>query len=312
MNIQSKNIKIGAERSFALRSLNLEFGAKLALWLFISLALSLIFFRDFWASLGMILSPDRVFGEHHVTPWGVLALCFIWLWLKRKVVWQEMNRRVNLAFIIPGLALVVGAIFMPSSQDFLVFQVMLASLGVFVTFFGWGARIPSILVGIYGFAISFPLIIQRFAELPYSMSAIKPLVWILTSLGYVFENQGQWIHFTNFSGEPISVIVTAACAGPAAMGVFLTIFALMMLDIPLRPRKAGYMFLFGVGGTWLQSIIRLIILMLVGYYLGKQALWTAHSWSIYILFPLWYLFFAYVYFRQVGPGQRIRDGGSLK
>ena len=292
----------------ALRSLNFELGVKLALWFFISLALSLIFFREFWASLGMMLSPDWVFGQLHAAPWGVLALCFIWVWLKRKGLWQEMNRRVSLAFIIPGLFLVVGAILMPSSQDFLVFQVLLASLGVFVIFFGWGARIPSILIGIYGFAISFPLIIQRFAELPYSMSTIKPLVWVLTSLGYVLENQGQWIQFTSSSGEPISVIVTAACAGPAAMGVFLAIFALMMLDIPLRPRKAGYMFLFGLGGTWLQSIIRLIILMLVGYYLGGQALWTAHSWSIYILFPLWYLFCAYVYFRQVGLGKRIRDG----
>jgi len=80
-----------------------------------------------------------------------------------------------------------------------------------------------------------------------------------------------------------------------------------MLDTPLRPRKAGYMFLFGVAGTWLQSIIRLIFVVLVGYYLGEQALWTAHSWTIYILFPLWYLFFAYVYFRQVGPGHRIRN-----
>jgi len=300
--MQKENLKIGAKRSFVLRSLNFGAGAKLALWFFISLAVSLIFFRDFWASLGMMLSPVRVFGQHHAAPWAVLALCFIWLWLKRKGIWQEINRRVSLTFIIPGLALVVSAILMPSSQDFLVFQVLLASLGVFVIFFGWGARIPAILVGIYGFAISFPLIIQRFAELPYSMSSIKPLMWILTSLGYAFENQGQWIHFTTSSGEPISVIVTSACAGPATMGVFLAIFALMMLDIPLRPRKAGYMFLFGAGGTWLQSIIRLIILMLVGYYLGESALWTAHSWTIYILFPLWYLLFAYIYFRQVGLG----------
>ena len=306
MKIQSENLRLGVGRNFAIRSLNFELRGRLALWFSISLVLSLIFFRDFWASLGVMLTPARVFGQHHAAPWAVLALCFIWLWLKRERVWQEMNRRVNPAFIIPGLALVVSAILMPPSQDFLVFQVLLASLGIFVIFFGWGARIPSIVVSIYGFAISFPMLIQRFAELPYSMSTIKPLVWVLTSLGYILENQGHWLYFTSSSGEPISVTVTTACAGPATMGVFLAIFALMMLDIPLQPRKAGYVFLFGVVGTWFQSTIRLIILMLVGYYLGKQALWAVHSWSIYILFPLWYLFFAYVYFRQAGLEHRVR------
>ncbi len=306
--MQSRNSGTGAGRILALRSPNFKFGAKLALWFSISLALSLIFFREFWASLGAMLSPDWVFGQYHAAPWGVLALCFIWLWLKRKELWQEMKYKASLTFIIPGVALVGGAILIPPSQDFLVFQVLLASLGVFVLFFGWGARIPSILVGIYGFAISFPLIIREFAELPYSMSALKPLVWILTGLGYVLETEGLWIHFTSFSGEPISVIVTSACAGPATMGVFLAIFALMMLDTPLRPRKAGYMFLFGVVGTWLQSLIRLIIIMLVAYHFGEDAMWTTHSWSIYILFPLWYLFYAYVYFRQVGRGHRIKAG----
>ena len=83
------------------------------------------------------------------------------------------------------------------------------------------------------------------------------------------------------------------------MGVFLAIFALMMLDIPLPPRKAAWLFLFGAVGTWFQSLIRLIIIILVGYHLGGDAMWTTHFWSIYILFPLWYLFFAYIYFRQV-------------
>jgi exosortase/archaeosortase family protein len=308
MKMQSRNFRVGLGRIFALLSLNFELGTKLALWFFISLALSLIFFREFWASLGKMLSPDWIFGQQHAAPWGVLALCFIWLWLKRKELWQEMKQRVSLIFIIPGLVLVGGAILIPPSQDFLVFQVLLASLGVFVILFGWGARIPSTLISIYGFAVSFPLIIRRFAELPYSTSAIKPLVWVLTSLGYVFENQGQWIHFTSFTGEPISVSVTSACAGPTTMGVFLAIFALMMLDIPLRPRKAVYMFLFGVVGTWLQSIIRLIILMLVAYHFGEDAMWTTHSWSPYVLFPLWYLFYAYVYFRQASPGHRIREG----
>jgi len=83
------------------------------------------------------------------------------------------------------------------------------------------------------------------------------------------------------------------------MAVFIAIFALMTLDRPLPPRKAAGIFLFGVAGTWFQSFIRLVIFILVGYYYGEQAVWTTHFWTTYILFPLWYLLFAYTYFKQV-------------
>lgn len=286
--------------------------SRVALWFIASLVISFIFFQEFWANLGTMLSLDWIFSQYHASPWGVLALCLIWLYLKRKEVWRGMSLRSSLVFFVPlGLALVAGAILLPSSQDFLVFQVLLASLGVFVIVFGRAAKIPSILLAIYGFAISFPLIIERFAQLPYSMSEIKPLVWILTSLGYPLESQGQWIHLTSSSSEPITVAITAACAGPATMGVFLAIFALMMLDIPLPSRKAAWLFLFGMVGTWFQSFMRLVILMLVGYYWGEDAMWTAHFWTIYILFPLWYLLFVYIYFRQAGSIPRIRGRGEM-
>ena len=311
------------------------------LWFFLSLALSLVFFREFWTSLPSMLSPSWVLGQHHASSWGVLILCFIFLWLKRKEVWKEMlesrqarklqvgrlkgwrvGNFTNLQTFKPvlGVGLVLGAVLMPSSQDYLVFQVLLASLGVFVILFGKGAKIPSILLGIYGFAISFPLAIQRFAEDAYSRTAIAPVMGVMTTLGYPLQNQGQWVHFTSSAGEPISVAITTGCAGPATMGVFIAIFALMMLDMPLPPKKAACLFPLGAVGTWLQSIIRLVILMFVGYYWGEDALWTAHFWTIYILFPLWYLLFVYIYFRQMGGVGKLQvrklqsskvEGGTL-
>jgi len=285
---------------------------RLLLWLIPSLVLSLVFFREFWVSLPTILSPDWVFGQHHATSWGVLLLCLIFIVLKRKEVWRHMRLRVTPAFIVAGAALVVVAVLMRASQEYLVFQVLLASLGVFIILFGRGPKIPFILLTIYGFAISFPLVIGRFAENAYSQTAIVPVMGLISALDYPFQSQGQLVHFMTAGGEPISVAITSACAGPATMGVFIAIFALMMLDTPLSPRKAGAMFLFGVAGTWLQSIIRLIIVLLVGYYLGKDTLWTAHFWTIYGLFPLWYLLFAYVYFRQVGKPPELGRQQKLK
>ncbi len=298
---------------------------RILLWFVLSLTLSTTFFRDFWASLPTILSLDWILGEYHVSPWAVLSLCFVFLWLKRKEVWQGMNEsktfrslKEALALYIfnlqlpLGLCLVAGAIFMPSSQDYVVFRVLLASLGVFILIFGRAAKIPSILLAIYGFAISFPLLIERFAEGAYSRTAIAPLMAIMTTLSYPLQNEGQWVHLTSSGGESISVIITAACAGPATMGVFVALFTLMTLDMPLPPKKAIWLFIFGAVGTWFQSFIRLMFLMLVGYYSGENALWTAHFWSIYIVFPLWYLLFAYIYFRQVRRPPQVRRNLKLE
>ena len=271
---------------------------KLGIWLLISLALSVVFLRGFWSGLPAILSPSYILA-YHASPWGVLGLCLIFLWLKRKTVWTQMSLRTNLAFILLGLAMAAAAVLTPFTKDFWLFQVMLAALGVFTIIFGAGVKIPALLLAIYGFAIAFPLAIEKFAESTYSQTAIAPLMGLMTMLGFTLHNQGQLVHFTTYGGQPIWVSITSACAGPATMGVFIALFSLMMLDMPLRPHKAVTMFLFGVVGTWFQSFIRLVFLLLVAFYLGGKAMWTAHYWTIYLLFPLWYLLFAYFYLRQL-------------
>ncbi len=279
---------------------------KVGLWFLVSLVLSVVFFRDFWTSLPAMLSPDWVLGQQHASPWGVFALCAIFIWFKRKALWKRMDQESGFAAIPLGLALIAGAIFIPSAQDYQVFRVLLAGLGVFVAFFGKAAVMPAILLAVYGFAISFPLVIQQFAEEAYARLDIAPLTWLMTALGYPLEATGQLLRFTTSSGEPIAVTVTVACAGPATMGVFIALFALMMLDIPLSPKKALWFFLFGAAGTWFQNFIRLVLLILIGYYLGGNALRIAHFWTIYILFPLWYLLFAYLYFRQTRRSLDVR------
>lgn len=249
-----------------------------------------------------MLPLNYIFGQYHAAPWGVLLLCFIWLWLKREEILKRMELRIHLLSIAIGFLIFIIALLMPLTEDFILFQLLLAYLSIFIIFFGnnGAAIIPSILLVIYGFSISFPMTVEKFAEMPYSMSTTIPALWLMEKIGYPLQNQGQLVSFTSLSGEHISVLITTACAGPATMGVFIAIFALTMLDLPLPLREASGVFCFGAAGTWFQSIIRLIIIFLTGYHWGKEALFTAHFWTIYILFPLWYLIFLYVYFYVYG------------
>ena len=78
----------------------------------------------------------------------------------------------------------------------------------------------------------------------------------------------------------------------------------MMLDIRLPLKKAWYVFLVGLAGTWLQNIVRIIISIIAAYYWGAGALETMHLNISYVIFPLWYALFAYFYLREAGWGLR--------
>jgi len=280
---------------------------KLAVWLVLSLAISIIFFRDFWVAVPHLLSPDYIL-KWHASPWGILGLCIIFLIIKRKEVNLEAGFttklfRTNLPCTILrsiiGIGLITGAVLIPSSDDNLIFSILLSTLGVFVVIFGKGARIPVILLVIYGFGVFFPIAIEHLAAEAYTGLVLIPLIAVMHVFNLPITNQGHLISFTGAGGEPISLTVTTDCAGPATMAVFICLFALMMLDRPLPSRKAVWLFVGGAIGTWFQSFIRLVILLLLGYYVGSSALWTAHYWTIYILFPLWYLLFVFIYFKQL-------------
>ncbi len=218
---------------------------KLALWLVLSILLSLLLLNELRANLAGILSPDWILLQYHVSPWGVLALCLVFLWVKRKQVWQKMENAPahqvthsrGIQFLL-GACLVAAAILIPYAVDYLIFRILLISIGVFIALFGEAARLPSILLAIYGFAISFPLFIRQFAEDPYAMTSRGPVMWLMNLFGYPMQNQGQWLNFFSNAGEAIRVQVTVDCAGPATMGTFIAIFALMLMDMPLPPGKA--------------------------------------------------------------------------
>jgi len=67
-------------------------------------------------------------------------------------------------------------------------------LPVFIILFGKGMLIPAIMLVLYGFSILFPLLVNRFAELPYSQTIILPAMWILTMIGYPLA-LGEQVNF---------------------------------------------------------------------------------------------------------------------
>jgi exosortase/archaeosortase family protein len=267
-----------------------------------------LFFRELWTNTGALLSFDYI-QSHGAYPWFVLLLSLLWIWMKRVEIRRGMQTGESHFLIAAGLIMLVASLIaslhyspglISPDYEFIVFLMLLACLGLFAIFFGEACLIPSALLGIYCFALVFPLLISRYVGTQYSLATVLIVVSILTAFGYPITSQGQLIHIhLPANNINISVFIDAACSGSASLGVFIAIFALMMIDIMLPAKKAASLFIFGVIGTSVQNILRLIVLILAGYYYGSEALWTAHIYAGYVIFPIWYAFFAYVYLRQV-------------
>lgn len=280
---------------------------KLVVWLVLCLFISILFFRELWTNIGTLLSFDYI-QSHGAYPWFVLLLCLLWIWMKRVEIRRGMQIGGSPFFIAAGLIMLVVSLtaslhYLPSPNadyGFIVFLMLLAYLGLFAIFFGEACLIPSALLGIYCFALVFPLLISRYVGTQYSLVTVLIVVSILTAFGYPITSQGQLIHIHLPTNDiDIFAFIDAACSGSVSLGVFIAIFALMMIDIMLPAKKAASLFIFGVIGTSVQNILRLVVLILAGYYYGSEALWTAHIYAGYAIFPIWYAFFAYVYLRQV-------------
>ena len=256
-----------------------------------------------WPALKATLTYVYIVSSYHVSPWGVLMLAALMIYVKRHQVRVAMDRAPvpGLVFASAGLFIVALAFFTPQNETFWILRLLTACVGAFVIFFGPASLVPVALLGAYAFTICFPLLVDTYLAAGYAGTAVGPSAWLLRLFGLPIVASGQIFQVPLPSGASLLVAITSACAGPTTMAVFVVIFTLMMLDIPLPWRQAAPLFLFGVAGTWLQNVIRIVIVLGSGYFFGENALWAVHFWVSYLLFPLWYLLFALVYFRLAQP-----------
>jgi exosortase/archaeosortase family protein len=227
----------------------------------------------------------------------------MWLFFKRKEVLNGISSEVTSKERLIGV--IVASLSLPLRNDselsFLALGVLLIFLGVSTVLFGYAYTLPGILLGIYAFAIIFPRVFTAHLEAPYSQTTVKIVASLLGLIGYPVYTQGQVISFISTTGERLGSYIGAPSSGIASITIFVALFALMHLDFRYPQRKALYLFLFGLVGTSLQNILRLALIILAGYHFGYNAMVQVHDFAGYIIFPAWYMAFAYIYLRSFQP-----------
>lgn len=270
---------------------------KLFIWFIVSVA---IISGGYFGSLyfqNQIFIPYE-FSAH---PLVILLLCVAVGWLKRDSIQKEMNHQSMLEepiYISVGLLVIFISLLMPLSTNpvFVLFKFLLTFVGLFFVFFGAAAYLPSLLLFVYGFSVSFPILLNEFFGTQYSLITTS-LVAHAAGLFYPVDFNGQTISTISSSGVQSMIYIDAECSGSASLAIFLTVFALMMIDIKPRNDRILPLFFFGIIGTSLQNILRLVVLLATNYHFGSNAMWLMHSYAGYILFPVWFAIFIYVYLK---------------
>lgn len=269
---------------------NINLKKRIFLFLLLAVVLAVIF--NPLRSLSN-LSPEY-FTFNGFYPWAVLFLCMVFLIAKRH---DNPLTDASTESVACGAAVITIAFFLPAfAPEFEVFRILLAWTGLAFVFFGGSAVFPALLLCIYGFGISFPKLVEVYAgTLP-----ARSTTWISYQIGHLFfpiSLGDSAIFMLTSSGERVLLLINAACSGSASMSVFLVIFMLMSLDMPLPRGKLALMLIFGIVGTAAQNILRIVVLLFAGYYFGPDALDNGESVAGYVIFPLWYLLFAFLYMK---------------
>lgn len=238
--------------------------------------------------------------EDGLYPYITLLLCIIFF-ISRPGIKESLRtgKYLEPSYGIGGIALIVLAVITPGSTDlpYMIFKIMLGYVGVFFLMSGKNAILSLYLVSIYGFAVAFP----PFAEGLITDSFLQFISWITAGIASFFipvTLLNNTIQIISITDERIVILINAACTGVAAMALFIAIFGLMMADIPLRAKDAAVFFILGTFGTFLQNIIRLVVLALTAYYFGDRAVTGVHEMIGYILFGAYFMLFAFLYLKK--------------
>jgi exosortase/archaeosortase family protein len=236
--------------------------------------------------------------------WAVLALCIVWTYIKRADILEASRKGTDAKWLIFGLLLVGASLVLlfyvsafSASLPLTLFAIGFVIVAQFSLFFGQASKIPLMLLGLFGVAVGFPVVLENTTAFWFPRATAVLCVSTLQSLGFPVTLNGVTVTLTSLLGYDIVTKVDTRCAGSDSLAIFLAIFGLMVIDRKPQNKLLLGLLIFGVIGTYLQNFVRLLLLFTAGYYYGADALWSVHDYASYVLFPIWFLCFSVIYVR---------------
>lgn len=168
-------------------------------------------------------------------------------------------------------------------------------------------------------AFSFPLVLaplslyavnaalaSNMAETPLAWyieaTLVAPMAAALRIVGFDATMIGDTVRMTTPRGA-LFLSVGVVCAGLYASVLFLGVFALFAWERRTPPARLAAYLAVGLLGLHVANVLRLVLLGVVGYRWGGDALQSFHQHAGWVLFLVWSIgFWAVVLRRMEGPG----------
>jgi exosortase/archaeosortase family protein len=122
----------------------------------------------------------------------------------------------------------------------------------------------------------------------------KPLSILMntfTNLPHVDAN-GVLLTYHDIDGNRLEVSIALGCTGLYSASIFLSAFiSYILVEYRQFDSKVGVFLLLGIITSYIANLFRMIIILLVGYYYGMDALLTAHANVGELIFMFWIAIF---------------------
>lgn len=269
----------------------------------VCLALTFGIFRSAFGDSTLLLDYATL-KQNGFYLWAVLVLCVVWIYIKRTDILEGARSAADTKWLLFGAVLVgtsLGFLYYVAavldSLPAILFAIGFVVVAQFTLFFGKASKIPLLLLGLFGIAVGFPVLLQNTLATPFARATAILCVSTLQLFRLPVTLEGVTVTVNSLLGSSIAAQVDTRCAGSDSLAIFLAIFGLMIIDRKPQNKALLGLFILGVVGTYLQNFVRLLLLFAAGYYYGANALWAVHDYAAYILFPVWFLGFSVIYLK---------------
>ncbi len=101
--------------------------------------------------------------------------------------------------------------------------------------------------------------------------------------------------------RPVTLLVTEECSGIHSSFLFLAFFGMMLVDLrsKLSWKMGAVYFAVGAIGTYSANIVRIVVLSLITYYIGFNAMRRFHDYFGFVFFIGWIFIFWFFVYRRV-------------
>jgi len=142
---------------------------------------------------------------------------------------------------------------------------------------------------------------------------VAPFAGILSLIGIDASSSGSYVTIQFVDGTFHTLGVSAYCAGLYSFSIFLaSFFSFVLVFERLRNRTLVVIMGLGLLIAYLGNLFRMVVIGVVGYYRGMDALLWAHVNAGWIIFLAWSAVFWYLLLRYVSrPPSRERNSSEV-